>query len=171
MSFQSSFKDNCRYFAGLYFLYRFVLLIVYIFLKRLGSYYIITEGILLLMLAIHACIRPYKKAWHNFIDTLLFSLLILLNTITLFNYYQQRTQQDNKNYIKYTTSIQVILTWLPDLVVIICLVTKGARKLKSIGLSKAIQLDNDRELLSSTSLMQTIEERNAAFDINYEKHV
>ena len=76
-SFQSCFKDEHRYFAALYFIYRFLILLIGMLHKKLRTFYIILEVTLLVMFTIHACIGPYKNKWHNLIDTLLFSFATL----------------------------------------------------------------------------------------------
>ena len=169
-SFQSCFKDEHRYFAALYFIYRFLILLIGMLHKKLRTFYIILEVTLLVMFTIHACIGPYKNKWHNLIDTLLFSLLLLLNTITLLNFQQKSSRQDDIDYVKYTITLQIILAWLPLIVMMVYLVTLGASKLKSRLWSKKVKDDNSLELLSSTSLLEVVEERQERSEVKYAKH-
>lgn len=57
-SFQSSFRDNCRFFAGLYFLYRLTFLCSFAFLHNLNEFYLTAQTQLALILAVHAIVHP-----------------------------------------------------------------------------------------------------------------
>ena len=59
-SFQGCFKDNCRCFAGLYLLYR-VLIVLNMYVISTDNFYVTLEIQLILMLLLHAVIQPYKK--------------------------------------------------------------------------------------------------------------
>ena len=85
-SFQSSFKDNLRFFAGLYFLYRAIILGLYAYSPTLLIFYGLVQVQLTLLLAVHAIFQPYKKRRHNIIDLLIFTNLAIINSITLYNF-------------------------------------------------------------------------------------
>ena len=112
-SFQSCFKDNCRFFSGLFFLYRFVLLLTFTVSRSYTRFYAFVEIQLIIILAVHAYVKPYQKQMHNIIDTLVFTNLALINTITLLNYalISKRGEQNKINSI--LSSIQLILVYLP----------------------------------------------------------
>ena len=74
-SLQGEFKDNHRYYAGLYFTYRLVILLSFVIAKDLTSFYCYLELQLILMCALHGWLQPYKKNWYNRLDLLLFTLL------------------------------------------------------------------------------------------------
>ena len=112
-SFQSTFKDEYRYFAGLHFMFRSFVLALFLLHKDLINIYVILDLLFLIMLTLHASLKPYKNDRHNILDTLIFSLLIVLNTITLFNYQQRRTRSNEADIVRYTTFFQVLLAWLP----------------------------------------------------------
>ena len=80
-------------------------------------------------------------------------LLLLLNMITLPNFQQKSSRQHDVDYVKYTITVQVILEWLPLIVMMVYLITLGASKLKSRLWSKRVKDDNNLELLS-TSLLE-----------------
>ena len=100
--FQGGFKDNYRSFSGLYFLYRVVLLLPYLFYQNIFGYVILLELFLLLMLYIHCIFQPYKLRKHNIFDSLLFGNLAMINGLSIL---VLQTVQDSQA----TTSIQVIL--------------------------------------------------------------
>ena len=75
-SFQSCFKDNMRFFAGLYFAYRIIILIGWFAPTRFTQSYLLWELILVTTLVIHALPQPYNNRMHNILDTLLFLNLV-----------------------------------------------------------------------------------------------
>ncbi len=83
-SFQGCFKDHCRFFAGLYFIYR-LLIIMIVMLFNIQDASFLLELLFILMIFLHALFQPYKKSTHNTIDMLIFINLSLINTITLYN--------------------------------------------------------------------------------------
>ena len=163
-SFQSCFKDEHRYFAGLYFLYRLLLLISHAFHDDLLNIYLIIEVLLILMLTMHACIRPYKREWHNFIDALLFSLLLLLNSMTLFNYNERVVHQHHRDIVGIISSLQVMMAWIPLILMILYLITKGICQVKSFCLSRRA----DRNTIFDLSFLLDAEEnRDKEYETSY----
>ena len=84
-SFQACFRYHI--FAGLYFVYRLLILFIHLLCWTLLQWYLAVELILFVVLLLHALTRPYEKKWHNNIDIFLLSLLLIVNTLTIFNYY------------------------------------------------------------------------------------
>ena len=82
-SFQSCFKDEYRFFAGLYFVYRFFIMFNSVICYVQDCFFIL-EIQLVSMLILHAICQPYKKRLHNVIDTLLFGNLAVINAITYY---------------------------------------------------------------------------------------
>ena len=74
-SFQGCFKDNLRFFAGLYFLYRWTILLIDMNTINYGSYYTAVTIALLAILILHVLCQPYIMSVHNVIDTLACCLL------------------------------------------------------------------------------------------------
>ena len=112
-SFQACFKDNSRYFAGLYFLYRVVILSAYAFGKNSTHFYITIEVLLIFMLGLHAVVQPYEKKQHNVVDALIFINLAIINGFTTFNY----LNPEEKSMLNVIAWFQMILIYLP----IVCL--------------------------------------------------
>ena len=118
-SFQCSFKDEYRYFSGLYFLYRFTTLATFAFLNYLSSYYLVVQLQLATILTLHSLCQPYKKRWHNVLDALLFLNLSIINAITLFNFSLSFKNITNQRHINRASYVQIILLFLPLLYVLI----------------------------------------------------
>ena len=125
-SFQSSFKDNFRFFAGLYFLYRAIAVGAYAYSQKLTVFYIVVQIQLTIILSVHAIFQPYKKVGHNVIDALLFTNLAIINGITLYNYSEKvgGGLDFSSTAIQTTSVIQVVLISLPFLFIIILCVRK-----------------------------------------------
>ena len=126
-SFQSCFKDNLRFFAGLYFIYRWIGLTVNAFTSSNSTFFMAVEILLLCVLALHAICQPYSERAHNIIDTLLFTNLAIINAISFANYYIARnygevTYQQRK--IRVSASIQLVLIYLPVMITLGYLVVK-----------------------------------------------
>ena len=86
-SFQGCFKDNCRCFAGLFFLYRILILLPMTFSESIDMYYINASIILFMVLLLHSLVRPFQTKWHNYLDLFLLINLLLLNSLTTSNYF------------------------------------------------------------------------------------
>ena len=121
-SFQGCFKDDLRFFAGLYFLYRWIGLVTYVIAVNTGAFYAIVEAVLVVILLVHAILHPYESQWHNAIDTLLLSNLVLINGFTSFNYYYSivdAKEVRDKMTLTINTSIQLVLIYLPILLYLV----------------------------------------------------
>ena len=161
-SFQSCYKDNYRFFSGLYFLYRIVPLLLQAVYTDMIYFYTISEVFFILALSINGILQPYKKNCHNIIDSLIFINLAIINAISLYNH-QEITdgKDDSKKSLITTTTIQLILIYLPLIIILanaIRLVVKWSRlKIKERKLAK---LDyNEHALLDSTYLPPLRESR------------
>ncbi len=116
-SFQGCFKDNLRFFAGLYFLYRWIAQIISVAPSTgFSRYDVSVNTLLVVILALHSLCQPYAYKGHNMIDTLLFTDLILITAITFFHLYVIRarvSQQTAVEDITVSAVIQVVLVYLP----------------------------------------------------------
>jgi hypothetical protein len=120
-SFQSCFSNNCRFFAGVYFLYRWLPLFLNTVISRHHVLYTTVEAGIVIIMALHALFQPYAKKVHNIIDTLLFADLALINGITLAHYYIFRTALSRLTAVEYvnkTMAVQLVLIYLPLLVML-----------------------------------------------------
>ena len=133
-SFQGCFQDNMRFFAGLYFLYRMFALAAYAFANGFPQFYTFVELQLIIILMLHAVAQPYKKRWHNVVDTLIFADLAIINGLTLFNYVKVTTgkegQQSIQNVVVITSSIQFVLIILPLLYMAVYTTVQLVKRLK-----------------------------------------
>lgn len=130
-SFQSSFKDNYRFFAGLYFLYRVSALTTFTLARTLPQFYIAVEIELVIIIAFHAAVQPYQKTWHNIVDTFIFSDLVIINALSMY-IYMKSTDLDQKvqQSISIAIIIRLLLIYLPLIYIVSYLTTLSANKLR-----------------------------------------
>ena len=117
-SFQADFKDEYRFFAGLYLFYRFIMLQIYAASTDLPQFYFNLGIFLAIVLIIHGFIQPYKKSYHNKLDLFVFGMLTVINGITAHNYDLMVDPNLHDRSVKYLT-IQVVLGYLPLVVLIV----------------------------------------------------
>ena len=127
-SFQGCFKDNMRFFAGLYFVYRWIAPIINSTTSSLGTTYITSEFFLFFMLLLHAIFQPYSRRSYNVIDTLLFANLFLINSLTCIHVYlflSQESKRQIHKIVEITAAVQMILIYLPILIAVFTLLAVG----------------------------------------------
>ena len=114
-SFQGCFKDNYRCFAGLFFVYKIVLLVPYMITGNISYDFMWAEVVLFGILALHIYCRPFQKSWHNTLDAVLLVDLILVNLLTL-NTYESILLVNQQSPMKdVLQGIQVLCIFLPSL--------------------------------------------------------
>ena len=116
-SIQGCFKDNFRFFAGLYFLYRWTILLIHMCSTTFTAYYTAVSAVSLLFLMMHAICQPYIKRVHNVIDALLFTNLLLITILSSLNYQTSHGHKKiMRNCVIPTSIIQLVLIYLPLMV-------------------------------------------------------
>ena len=109
--FQGPFKDNFRFYAGLYFLYRVTFVVSRLAPTALLIY--ASMGLqIIFMLTLHTILQPYQKRIHNLIDTLLISNLAVITVLKLIAEAQAETQNSVTNFIV----VEVMLIYIPLIV-------------------------------------------------------
>ncbi len=116
-SFQGCFRDKCRSFAGIYFIYR--ALLSYDF--RLSSNFFSSSEILFVgIICLHAVTQPYKTKWHNIVDILLFTDLTMIKIMSVrLRYYDSKWIDKYQNWsLNVFKWMQAFLLYLPILYVL-----------------------------------------------------
>ena len=113
-SFQSCYRDEYRFFSGLYFLYRTSILAAFAGVTGFDQFYTSAQILLIVMLVVHAIAQPYKNWWHNVSDALLIAILSAVNALSSF-ILKQQVRLDNiaKYNILCASAFQLILVYLP----------------------------------------------------------
>ena len=146
--FQGCFKDDLRFFAGLYFLYRILPTAVYMFANTPLQGYILVESFLVLFLLVHAVFQPYIKRAHNVLDGLLLAILLAINSFTLFNY---SSASDPAEQLSVTALswLQVLLSYIPLCYIIWYLLRPALKKCRPPE-NVSCTLDDDLSILTSS---------------------
>lgn len=153
-AFQGCYKDNTRFFAGLYFLYRLLVSAVFAFATTALTMYGILEALILVVLVIHAIAQPYRKRFHNVLDALILGDLAIVNGISLYNFASTQYMSDAE-YFELLTYIQVVLVYLPIVYMVVliflkflsyfrCMRKRMTKVNEYISLFNPQQLDYDR---------------------------
>ena len=132
-SFQASFKDKYRFFAGLYFAYRVLIPLLYIVDRNSVSLcYIAIEIFLFLIAFLHVLIQPYKIRWHNTLESAFFINLLFVNTVTIFDYAATiwGGDYDNHREVKVVVWIQVISVFFPLIYLTLYTIVSAYRNIK-----------------------------------------
>lgn len=158
-SFQSTFRDNHRYFAGLFFLYRLAALAINNGSNTNSKFFFSLEVCLLIAVTIHGIIQPHKDRWHNQVDIAILALLAILNTITSFNYHLSLVEVDYTKTINVLASLQILLAYLPIVYIFTLLSMKLKMKLQGrcFG-NKCCKMKKDTsEEVASNAIMELLD--------------
>ena len=109
-AFQSCYKDEYRFFAGLLFVYRVAALAIYASTPTTALNYLLIQLFFLLVLFIHCVCQPYKNKWHNFTEAVTFTLLPSISIISSYRLFQAETFQTETDAYFW---IQAILLCCP----------------------------------------------------------
>ena len=85
-AFQGCYKPHTRFFAGLYFLFRVAVLANYVATVSLFQQYMIQQVLVTIMIALLAIFQPYRRQLFNYVDTLIFVNMAIMNSLNLFIY-------------------------------------------------------------------------------------
>ena len=117
-AFQGCYKDgtvegtrDCRYFAGLYFIFRIVVMIIYIIQLQMPMVqYLIQQVLCVLLITLFALVQPYKQSFYNKLDIGFFTLLAILNSLSFYSCF-------SINYLRHISDpvfyINYVLMFVP----------------------------------------------------------
>ena len=109
-AFQSCYKDEYRFFAGLLFVYRILALAVFAFTPTTALNFAYLLGYLQIILLLHCTCQPYKKKWHNIIEGVIFTLQASITTIAFYRLFQAETTDTPTNASFW---VQTVLLYCP----------------------------------------------------------
>ena len=155
-SFQGCFKDNSRFFAGIYFFYRWTILLVHMNSRHFNTYYTTVGGVLLFMLTLHTICQPYLKRVHNIIDILLLSNLVLINSLSLFNYHTSHSPRTQYRAKLSTAEVQLVLIYLPIVAMCVCLIVTFCKCTVNHGLNRLSQTSTTSFCPERTNMLREL---------------
>ena len=85
-TFQGCFKDNMRYFASAYFIFRLLISVIYIEISTWLAHFVIQQIVCILFLIFIAIFQPYKQPWSfvNYVDIIVFATFTVMNTLSIY---------------------------------------------------------------------------------------
>ncbi|XP_065890666.1 uncharacterized protein [Dysidea avara] len=107
---QGCFKDEYRFFAAFYFAYRVIAFAIYSFTTTVALHYLWQIGFYTAILLIHCLFQPYKERWYNCVDAFILSLLIAINAVSFYRYYQYTAALSDSTKSFW---IQLLIIYLP----------------------------------------------------------
>ena len=119
-SFQGCFKDKYRFFSGMFYIYRIVIILILDLAPSIKHFYFILEVALVMMLTIQAIFQPFEKRHHNWIATVIFCNLAVINALTIGIYLSIRYGKE----AQMLQWIQLILIYIPLFVAVMWAVHK-----------------------------------------------
>uniref|UniRef100_A0A1X7VTX6 Right handed beta helix domain-containing protein n=1 Tax=Amphimedon queenslandica TaxID=400682 RepID=A0A1X7VTX6_AMPQE len=141
-SFQGCFKDNYRCFAGLFFLYRILLVLFSSIFTGGGIVANATHEVMLfLILFLHCLCRPFEKKSDNNIDSFLLIDLLMINMFIFINSFLFIDLDDLKLKF-FIASLQLFLMSLP-LIYIVCFTFRHWCKRKCLAQKEVHNFDDD----------------------------
>lgn len=117
--FQGCYKDGTdgtgdrRYFAGLYFVFRVVILLVFSQSKEVVTLLTYKAVVSIIFLFICAISQPYKKALYTFIDCLFFAIMAVIATIQVYTYIRLKENGEiSRSFLLYYFLLYVPLLYM-----------------------------------------------------------
>ena len=129
--FQGTFKDNYRFFAGLYFIYRFTVLSSR-FANDVILIFTIIEVQLIAMLVVHTIVWPYQKKIHNIVDSIIFADLAIINSLKLLNFFYAENGIREESKIRTIHFIQLFFIYIPLIGLCLWIFYVLAHKMKAL---------------------------------------
>ena len=126
-SFQGTFKDKFRFFSGVFFLYRILILATLVLVRTTIQYYIFLEAELVVLLTIQAILQPFEKVHHNIIALLVFCNMSLINVLTM-RIYGVISTNGYTVEVYILQWIQLLLIYIPMIVAVGWLVWKICKR-------------------------------------------
>ena len=124
-AFQGSYKNGIkgyperRYFAGVYFLFRIAINIIYLAVEDMINLHLILTLTYMFFMLILMAQRPYKKNFYNILDGVFMSILVTTHAMTVYLFYHAvALDQVPKKVWYFTYAIQHIPTLYMILLVI-----------------------------------------------------
>ena len=145
-AFQSCYKNEYRFFAGLYFIYRIIALCISSLSPSSQNQYIGQSIFYTGVLMLHCLCQPYRRRSHNIIDGLIFTNMTIINSLSAYRYYWYSTNLSKTTQVFW---IQLIMIYLP----VICLTSIIIYKMICrSGCFSSSNVESDDDILPSRLL-------------------
>ena len=85
--FYGCYKEKFTFFAGLMFIARIAYLASFAVAWNIDTLLVWNIFISLALLMVHSVCQPYKERWHNILDAFIYSIMLLINVLSLYSLY------------------------------------------------------------------------------------
>ena len=175
-TFQGCYRNNMRFFAGLYFIFRLAINVSYIATDGWLSQYTVQQITCLTFIVLIALCQPYNNKILNYIDILIFTNLAILNALSLYLYEYGQTYPSEQLPLAFFI-LQYILVFIPVIYMasyMIWHLSKPHRKIKHFA-SKYLAWcgcgdKEERRLECTDTLGSIVDERVPTSDVVIEEH-
>ena len=150
-SFQGCFRDNARFFAGLFFFYRITIYITSMVVKKIVQFNMYLETLLVVMLTIQAIFQPFEKRSHNILSCCMFTVLLLMNTSTIYVYSLVISAGDQTEKL-IVQCLQTMLCCVPIVVGLVACGNWFVKKIYTRRRSSVFYTEHEESLLLSRSV-------------------
>ena len=126
-AFQGCYKPNRRYFAGIYFLFRLIMFVLYAFTSNEISNLLWQQLFCTIMIVLVAFFQPYNVKFYNYIDVLIFFNLAVVNSISIY-LYTSHVENVRTDFPIAMFVIGFVIVWLPLVYMLLYLSWWGIQK-------------------------------------------
>jgi hypothetical protein len=152
-SFQSSFKDKYRFYSGLYFIFRLLILLTFSIARSYTIYYVTMIIGLTFILCLHAVMQPYKNRYHNILDGFIFLNLVILEILNFYTYRRALETTDRRPTIKEACIAGTIFLYAPLVFFVAMVIMKVLLNLKRRKCIRSDKCDISQDQQLSESLL------------------
>lgn len=118
-AFQGCYKDgtngkiDSRFFAGLYFIFRFIVLLINALSQDILTGLVILTAMSIVFMFLCAVIQPYKKRIYNIVDSFCFGLLGLITVLQIYIYVNlEQTNKLSRIFLFYYFLLYIPLLYI-----------------------------------------------------------
>lgn len=131
---KNTFFIDLRWVSSLYFTMRIAMTLAYITTSTFIAQVLIQQVLLCIMVTIILVLQPYKERVHNQIDGCIFLLIIIINSITL---YQYTLSISMENLSLFAFIVQYILVYLPMIWIAVYIIWRVVKLFKLVMKNKS----------------------------------
>lgn len=93
-SFQGCYKDDFRFFTGIYFMFRLLSEAILAVSSGPHDYFPLMSFLITVVIMLLVTCHPYQKNWHNILDTVIFLSLLMIYIGTMYTFLQQENYKE-----------------------------------------------------------------------------
>ena len=173
-AFHGFYKPNRRIFAGIYFIFRLIILVLYVTTSNYLNMYIWQQVFITIMIVLLAVFKPYKREVFNIVDIFIFLNLSIINLISTYVYASSLTVAGlGERVAKGVYILQYILLWAPLIYMLFYLVYKLLFKLgitqfftEKLNRGSQVYFNPNSEISESGRVQSDAEDGEGVDDVN-----